>query len=204
MPSFQDSIFLFVLALVLFGPKRLPTLARELGKWVGEFRRASNEFKMQMEEELRISEQAERQKQLAAVEAAAPPKAPLPESSEPHTPPAPPSMIEANQASADLPAHEPSILAQPAEPASEATPEPTPSTPAFEMVDGVRRPVVPIATAGEVSIMPPATGLPTPRPNGPRNSALSSLLQAIPQSADEPTSTSESRPTATEAATHGN
>jgi sec-independent protein translocase protein TatB len=72
MPSFPDSIFLFVLALLLFGPKRLPVLARELGKWVGEFRRASNEFKMQMEDELRLSEQADRNKQIAAMEAAAP------------------------------------------------------------------------------------------------------------------------------------
>ncbi len=72
MPSFSDSIFLFVLALLLFGPKKLPVLARELGKWVGEFRRASNEFKMQMEEELRLSEQEDRQKQIAAMEAAAP------------------------------------------------------------------------------------------------------------------------------------
>ena len=72
MPSFSDSIFLFVLALLLFGPKKLPVLARELGKWVGEFRRASNEFKMQMEEELRLSEQEERQKKIAAMEAAAP------------------------------------------------------------------------------------------------------------------------------------
>src|SRR5580658_1342189 len=72
MPSFSDSIFLFVLALLLFGPKKLPVLARELGKWLGEFRRASNEFKMQMEEELRLSEQEDRQKQIAAMEAAAP------------------------------------------------------------------------------------------------------------------------------------
>ncbi len=72
MPSFSDSIFLFVLALLLFGPKKLPVLARELGKWVGEFRRASNEFKMQMEEELRLAEQEDRQKQIAAMEAAAP------------------------------------------------------------------------------------------------------------------------------------
>src|SRR5258708_37638553 len=72
MPSFSDSIFLFVLALLLFGPKKLPVLARELGKWVGEFRRASNEFKMQMEEELRLAEQEDRQKKIAAMEAAAP------------------------------------------------------------------------------------------------------------------------------------
>src|ERR1700753_1277140 len=72
MPSVADSIFLFILALLLFGPKKLPVLARELGKWIGEFRRASNEFKMQMEEELRQSEQCDRQKQIAAMEAAAP------------------------------------------------------------------------------------------------------------------------------------
>ena len=72
MPSFSDSIVLFVLALLLFGPKKLPVLAREIGKWVGEFRRASNEFKMQMEEELRTTEQADRQAKIAAMEAAAP------------------------------------------------------------------------------------------------------------------------------------
>jgi sec-independent protein translocase protein TatB len=72
MPSFQDSVLIFILALLLFGPKKLPVLARELGKWIAEFRRASNEFKMQMEEELRVSEQADRQKEIAAIEAAAP------------------------------------------------------------------------------------------------------------------------------------
>src|ERR1700744_3456572 len=72
MPSFADDIVLAFLALLLFGPKKLPVLARELGKWIGEFRRASNEFKMQMEEELRLSEQQERQQKIAAMEAAAP------------------------------------------------------------------------------------------------------------------------------------
>src|ERR1700748_3803391 len=72
MPSFSDSIFLFVLALLLFGPKKLPVLARELGKWIGEFRRASNEFKMQMEEGFRISEPGDRPRKSAAMEAAAP------------------------------------------------------------------------------------------------------------------------------------
>src|SRR5580658_8121594 len=86
MPSFSDSIFLFVLALLLFGPKKLPVLAREIGKWVGEFRRASNEFKMQMEEELRLTEQADRQKQIAAMEAAAPVTPPIAEAEHPQLP----------------------------------------------------------------------------------------------------------------------
>jgi sec-independent protein translocase protein TatB len=63
---FMDSIFIFGLMLVLFGPKKLPEIARQAGKLMMEFRRASNEFKMQMEDELRAAEQAERQKKLEA------------------------------------------------------------------------------------------------------------------------------------------
>ena len=65
MPGFGDTTFIVLLALLLFGPKKLPVLARQLGKLMAEFRRASNEFRTQMEEELRISDQAERQKQVA-------------------------------------------------------------------------------------------------------------------------------------------
>lgn len=62
-----DSAVIFVLALVLFGPKKLPEIARQMGKLLAEFRRASNEFKLQMDEELRSMEQQERQKQLSQV-----------------------------------------------------------------------------------------------------------------------------------------
>jgi TatA/E family protein of Tat protein translocase len=61
---FGDSIFIFLLALVLFGPKKLPEIGRQIGKLLVEFRRASNDFKMQIDEELRSMEQQERQKQL--------------------------------------------------------------------------------------------------------------------------------------------
>src|ERR1700730_14337896 len=70
--SFSDTIFIFGLALVIFGPKKLPEIGRQLGKLVLEFRRASNEFKMQIEEELRAAEVADRQKQIAAPVAPAP------------------------------------------------------------------------------------------------------------------------------------
>ncbi len=155
MPSFPDSIFLFVLALLLFGPKRLPVLARELGKWVGEFRRASNEFKMQMEDELRMSEQADRNKQIAAMEAAAPVM---------------PAIGPARTAGADTVATETAVVG------TDAAEGETPAE-GYEVVDGVKT-VVPIAVSGELKIMPPATGLPVAA--AARNNALKGLLDAIP------------------------
>jgi sec-independent protein translocase protein TatB len=50
--SFSETIFLFFLALIIFGPKKLPEIARQAGKWMNEFRRASNEFKAQIEQEI--------------------------------------------------------------------------------------------------------------------------------------------------------
>lgn len=61
---FGDSIFIFILALVLFGPKKLPEIARQVGKLVAEFRRASNEFKFQIQEEMRQMEDEDRRKKL--------------------------------------------------------------------------------------------------------------------------------------------
>lgn len=68
---FGDYTFIFVLALILFGPKKLPEMARQLGKLLGEFRRASNEFKFQIQEELRNMEEEERKKKLAESQALA-------------------------------------------------------------------------------------------------------------------------------------
>jgi sec-independent protein translocase protein TatB len=50
--SFSDTIFLFFLALILFGPKKLPGMARQAGRLLAELRRASNEFKAQIETEI--------------------------------------------------------------------------------------------------------------------------------------------------------
>src|SRR5579859_4217915 len=57
-----DSIILMVLALVVFGPRRLPQIGRQIGKLMFEFRKASNDFKFQMEEELRAAEEADRRR----------------------------------------------------------------------------------------------------------------------------------------------
>lgn len=57
-----EMIFIFLLALVVVGPKRLPGLARQLGKYMAEFKRASNEFKNQLETEMMNIELEERAK----------------------------------------------------------------------------------------------------------------------------------------------
>jgi TatA/E family protein of Tat protein translocase len=45
--------FLLFIAFLLFGPKKVPEIARTLGKGLGELRRASNELKNSLEEEIR-------------------------------------------------------------------------------------------------------------------------------------------------------
>jgi len=55
-----DTLIIGVLALVVFGPRRLPEIGRQIGKLMYEVRKASNDFKFQMEEELRKSEESDR------------------------------------------------------------------------------------------------------------------------------------------------
>lgn len=50
--GFSETIFLFLLALLIFGPKKLPEIARQVGKALNEFKRASNEFKAQLASEI--------------------------------------------------------------------------------------------------------------------------------------------------------
>lgn len=61
--SFADTVVLFVLALLLFGPKKLPVIARQIGKALNEFKRASNEFKAQIEAEISQLEAEERKEE---------------------------------------------------------------------------------------------------------------------------------------------
>jgi sec-independent protein translocase protein TatB len=51
-----EMIFLFFLALILFGPKKLPEMGRQIGRLMNEFRRASNEFRSQIESEINAVE----------------------------------------------------------------------------------------------------------------------------------------------------
>ncbi len=50
--GFPEMIFIFIGALILFGPKKLPEIGRQIGKALNEFKRASNEFKSQIETEI--------------------------------------------------------------------------------------------------------------------------------------------------------
>ena len=51
-----ETIFIFVLALLMFGPKKLPELGKTLGKAMGEFKRASSELKERFEREMQTIE----------------------------------------------------------------------------------------------------------------------------------------------------
>src|SRR5260370_35229397 len=52
----QELVLIFVIALLLFGPKNLPQLGRSLGRAMREFRRASDEFRSTIETNLKINE----------------------------------------------------------------------------------------------------------------------------------------------------
>ena len=51
--GFPEMMFIFILALILFGPKKLPEIGRQIGKGLAEFKRASREFQSQIEDEVR-------------------------------------------------------------------------------------------------------------------------------------------------------
>ena len=103
-----ELIIIFVIALIIFGPRKLPELGRSLGKSLSEFKRASNELKSTLEEEIRLDEQranleASRKEKEKESAAAAPPAPAAPDtpantvpgdsSAVPLAPPSPPPTI---------------------------------------------------------------------------------------------------------------
>jgi len=56
MPEF---LVIFVLALIVFGPRKLPELGKSLGRGLAEFRKASNDLKQTWEEEVRLEKEKE-------------------------------------------------------------------------------------------------------------------------------------------------
>ncbi len=55
----QEIIVIFILALIVFGPRKLPELGKSLGKGLAEFKKASNELKQTWEEEVRLEKERE-------------------------------------------------------------------------------------------------------------------------------------------------
>ena len=114
-----DTLLLMLLALMVFGPRRLPEIGRQIGKLMYEFRKISNDFKFQMEEELRLSEEADRQRLLAAAQPAhTPPPAPVFSAAAPETTapaqetaaPAPTEFAPAEAISPAAPASDPAAV----------------------------------------------------------------------------------------------
>jgi TatA/E family protein of Tat protein translocase len=73
-----ELIIIFVVALIIFGPRKLPELGRSLGRSLSEFKRASNELRSTLEDEIRIEEQRERTGAAAPKPTTAPTVAPPP------------------------------------------------------------------------------------------------------------------------------
>ena len=67
-----ELIIIFIIALIIFGPRKLPELGRSLGKSLAEFKKASNELKSTLEEEIRLEEQ---RSSIEATKATQPPAA---------------------------------------------------------------------------------------------------------------------------------
>lgn len=61
-----ELIIIMVIALIIFGPRKLPELGRSLGKSINEFKKASNELRSTLEEEIRLDEQKEQRAKIAA------------------------------------------------------------------------------------------------------------------------------------------
>ena len=88
-----ELIVIFVIALIIFGPRKLPELGKSLGKSIAEFKRASNELKSTLEEEIRIEEQKTKQEEAAKAAQAQTPQVSMPPVSD-----APPGLDSAHQA----------------------------------------------------------------------------------------------------------
>ncbi len=68
-----ELLIIFVVALIVFGPRKLPELGRSLGKSIAEFKRASNELRSTLDEEIRLEERKSTQPAAPVAAPMAPP-----------------------------------------------------------------------------------------------------------------------------------
>jgi TatA/E family protein of Tat protein translocase len=64
-----EVILIFVVALLLFGPRKMPQIGRSVGRALGEFRRASNDFKRTIEDEVAAEEVRDVERDLKDIQA---------------------------------------------------------------------------------------------------------------------------------------
>ena len=138
--GFQEMLIILVVALIFFGPKRLPDLAKSLGKGIAEFKKASEEVRKGIEDAVK-------------------------EESVPETPKPPEDLSSYGKAPGSGPAPEEPGTAEPAPPTGVSSPasgtpldvsavEPAPSTGAPAAAEGA----APGTAAGETPVPPPRQG----------------------------------------------
>jgi sec-independent protein translocase protein TatB len=167
--SMPDTLILMVLALVVFGPRRLPKIGRQIGKLMYEFRKASNDFKFQMEEELRQAEEADRRQkeedERKRALAAAPPPAQLEQTTTQTVEPPPPTRepestapVESTPSGESTDPDPISESTRPEEAAQPTADEVAPVAFAESTVPDVKAPAPPVSSRPEPRIQLPSTG----------------------------------------------
>ncbi|MGB6625420.1 MAG: twin-arginine translocase TatA/TatE family subunit [Candidatus Acidiferrales bacterium] len=133
MLSMSHLVIIFLVALIVFGPEKLPELARNFGKVMAEFRRATGDLRAgfeehmrELERETRLSE-AKRQQTVTNNASSAPQNPALPPGAETLTQPAP-SVQESAEAAENkiLPPAPSSAMTDPSSPAESSAPEAVP------------------------------------------------------------------------------
>jgi sec-independent protein translocase protein TatB len=95
-----EMIFLFLLVLILFGPKKMPEIGRQVARFLNEFRRASNEFRSQIESEINSLDVSSNASSSSPRQQILPPQAPLGSLANRIFNPPPAEKVEATEAAA--------------------------------------------------------------------------------------------------------
>ena len=68
-----ELIIIMVIALIIFGPRKLPELGKSLGRSINEFKRASSDLQNTLEQEIKLEEQKEKEQKPADTRFSPPP-----------------------------------------------------------------------------------------------------------------------------------
>jgi sec-independent protein translocase protein TatB len=167
--GFSEVLVIFVLALVVLGPEKLPKVAAQVGRWIGRARGMARQFREQLEEEVNLEEARKAQPAARTPPASVPPPVPLPPSTAdtPATevppaeaqvppPPMPPAEPEQQIVYPDTYSH-----AHPTDSLGRPVAPPTTEPPAAEpgqqedWVGGVNRTDKPTQTTADAAYAPP-------------------------------------------------